>query len=317
VGGVGRKLLRFRLGQLLGRPPGPDVPEAETFRPLSQMEPLSIIVPTYNSGASLENLLESVEANGRLDSEIIVVDNYSEDRTSAVAERHACTLIVHRSGRSGARNLGARAATTRRLLFLDADMVVTPGVLNAVLEALNEFPAVVVREVVKPAPGYWGAARAFERESYFQSNIFEAARGFDKQTFLKLGGYNSQMDGIEDLDLHARILESNTRLGWVTQPLVHDESGVSFGRYLARRVGYGRVDGLFAREHPERWRELSSPVVRLKWVLANAKRSPRARTWELLPGIVVQRAIEAGLRSISSRDGRLREREFDGVFPAR
>ena len=46
---------------------------------------VSVVVPTRNSGRTLEACLSSVRAQSHADVEIVVVDNYSTDATPAMS----------------------------------------------------------------------------------------------------------------------------------------------------------------------------------------------------------------------------------------
>ena len=71
----------------------------------------SIVLPAKNEAASLEDLLPRVMA-AQPDTEIIVVDDGSEDDTSEVSKRHGARVITHpySMGNGAAIKTGAAAA---------------------------------------------------------------------------------------------------------------------------------------------------------------------------------------------------------------
>jgi glycosyltransferase involved in cell wall biosynthesis len=84
----------------------------------------SVIIPAYNSEATLARALDSVLAQSYPAQEIIVVDDGSTDGTADVAARYGDKLrYMHQdnAGVSSARNNGARIARGDWLAFLDAD----------------------------------------------------------------------------------------------------------------------------------------------------------------------------------------------------
>lgn len=84
----------------------------------------SVIIPAFNSAATLARAIESVQSQTWPAHEIIVVDDGSTDATAKVARHYgdAVRLIQQaNSGVSVARNAGATAATGDWLAFLDAD----------------------------------------------------------------------------------------------------------------------------------------------------------------------------------------------------
>lgn len=97
---------------------------------------ISVIIPTYNYGRFLPDAVKSVlgQKKDGLAVEIIVVDDGSTDDTADVAQRLGSSIqyvYQENQGPSAARNTGLRAATGDYLVFLDADDVLTRGVLES------------------------------------------------------------------------------------------------------------------------------------------------------------------------------------------
>jgi len=96
----------------------------------------SVIVPTFERQHLIDGCLESIASQKRVDTEVIVVDNASVDRTVEVAlgfsDRLDLRVLVNEQNRerSYSRNRGARAARGRFLVFLDSDDKLTPGALD-------------------------------------------------------------------------------------------------------------------------------------------------------------------------------------------
>ncbi|MGH8246665.1 MAG: glycosyltransferase family 2 protein [Gammaproteobacteria bacterium] len=84
---------------------------------------ISVIIPAFNRGHTLQRALNSVHAQTRCADEIFVVDDGSTDNTAEVLMRYPrvqCIRLENR-GVSAARNAGIRAATGDWLAFLDSD----------------------------------------------------------------------------------------------------------------------------------------------------------------------------------------------------
>jgi glycosyltransferase involved in cell wall biosynthesis len=100
---------------------------------------LSVIIPTLNEAESINACLRSLVRQDmpRDTYEIIVVDGDSSDRTCAIAERHADTVVTQkRQGIGGARKDGVDLASGRVLVFTDADTLHGPGWLQTIVENL-------------------------------------------------------------------------------------------------------------------------------------------------------------------------------------
>jgi glycosyltransferase involved in cell wall biosynthesis len=96
------------------------------------------VIPAYNAEAFLGQALESVRAQSAPASQVIVIDDGSEDGTAALAKTFPEVHLIPQpnAGIGAARNTGVRAATGELLAFLDADDLWPPDSLSLRLEAL-------------------------------------------------------------------------------------------------------------------------------------------------------------------------------------
>ena len=115
----------------------PLLPRKKATNPLR----LSIIIPARNEEQTLPLLLSDLLAQQFTPHEIIVVNDDSEDDTEAVARTHGVKVLsLHTKpegwgGKSWACQQGALAATGDSLLFLDADVRLSPDGLGRVAAA--------------------------------------------------------------------------------------------------------------------------------------------------------------------------------------
>ncbi|MEM3573404.1 MAG: glycosyltransferase [Nitrososphaeria archaeon] len=99
---------------------------------------ISIIIPTKNAGSILGDCLEAIRSQSYQNIEIIVVDNYSSDGTQQIAKRCGARVII--AGPPPPRNnfftapiqrrIGADHAKGALLFFMDADMILSQGLLG-------------------------------------------------------------------------------------------------------------------------------------------------------------------------------------------
>lgn len=101
----------------------------------------SIVIPAYNEEDLLEKTLISVKEAIQyvnLDSEVIVVDNNSSDRTPEIASQHGVKVVFEPVNQiSRARNTGAKNAEGKYLVFLDADTLLPGDLLKKAIENLQ------------------------------------------------------------------------------------------------------------------------------------------------------------------------------------
>jgi len=87
--------------------------------------PLSLVIITKNAEELLDKCLESVK--GLVD-EIVLVDDYSTDKTLEIAIKHSCRIYLRRDKDLGKQKAyGLKKAKNNWILFLDADEILSPA----------------------------------------------------------------------------------------------------------------------------------------------------------------------------------------------
>ena len=168
----------------------------------------SIIVPAYNEEAMLANTLAHLQeamAAVALNGEIIVTDNNSTDRTAAIAKSAGATVVFESVNQiSRARNAGAAIAKGRYLVFVDADTIVPPALLQKALHNLESGHccgggATITAEetgipmLVKGVLAYWNF---FSRTFGLAAGCFVYARHDD---FKACGGFSEKVYATEEV----------------------------------------------------------------------------------------------------------------------
>lgn len=115
------------------------------------MQKLSIIIPAYNEERYIREILEKVKKvdlkHLNLVKEIIVVDDGSKDKTTAIAAKvNGIKLISHvkNSGKGAAIRTGLKHATGDIILIQDADLEYNPAEIAKVVKPIADGKAAVV-----------------------------------------------------------------------------------------------------------------------------------------------------------------------------
>lgn len=110
---------------------------------------LSVIAPVYNVAAALENCIQSLATQDYKDTEIILIDDGSTDKSGEICDRFANTfdnlLIIHKpnGGVSSARNKGLDCATGDLITFVDSDDTIDPDMYTTLISFLDEDTDIV------------------------------------------------------------------------------------------------------------------------------------------------------------------------------
>lgn len=222
---------------------------------------VSVVVPTYNSSSTLEPCLTSLELQTYPNVETIIVDNYSEDNTVNIAKKYHSRVFQVRTLRSAARNYGAEKGAGDFLLFVDADMELTPTVIEKCVKELieNNADAVMIPEV-RVGEGFWAKCRAVERRTYIGDPLIESARFFKKRIFEDVGGFDEELEAGEDWDLHARVERRGYKIGKVNSLIKHQEGKLTIRDLARKKRYYGRTLTRYISKNPERARIQFMPI---------------------------------------------------------
>ena len=212
---------------------------------------VSVIVPTKNVERMMESCLRSITGQSWANTELVVVDNFSTDRTFEIAQQYADIAIQAGPERSAQRNLAIEKASGDYVLWIDADMVLTPHVLqDAMRLALAEDLAGVFIPEVTVGDGFWTACRALERKCYVGVELIEAPRLIKRSWFIDNGGFVADVAGQEDADLRMRMLEQGVAMGHIDTYILHDEGRLTFPDIMRKRYYYGKSLPAYNRAQP-------------------------------------------------------------------
>lgn len=212
---------------------------------------VSVIVPTKNVERTVESCLRSIRAQSWPDIELIVVDNFSTDRTFQIARQSADVALQSGPERSAQRNLAIDSATGDYVLWIDADMVLTPRVVQDAVCKAEETGAVAVfipEETV--GDGFWTACRTLERRCYVGEELIEAPRLVRREFFAEHGGFVYEVAGQEDADLRMRLIASGVTMARIDTYILHDEGRLTVRDVLRKRYYYGQSLPAYHRAQP-------------------------------------------------------------------
>ena len=136
------------------------------------MSLVSVIVPTYNRGETIQAAVASVQRQTFTDWELIIVDDGSTDETAALIEGSDPRLVLIRQknqGVNGARNTVMLRARGRSIAFLDSDDEWLPHHLELSLAFFRAFP----EEDFVSGEFFWNDRGPARRDNFLRTALTE------------------------------------------------------------------------------------------------------------------------------------------------
>jgi glycosyltransferase involved in cell wall biosynthesis len=203
---------------------------------------LSVVVPVRNAEGMLAACLESIVRQAPAD--LIVVDGLSIDRTTDIARSFGARILSDEGrGLPAARSIGARAATTRSVALVDADVILPDGSLEALLREFREggYTALQAGLESEAGSGYWGQALAEHHRTGLSRHWFGlVATIFDRDALLA-HGFDAAFESGEDIELRWRLARSGDKAGVSRRTIVRHrfDDTWTFARGQFRADGRG------------------------------------------------------------------------------
>lgn len=217
---------------------------------------VSIIIPTKNASGHLNSLLSSLIDQTYKNFEVIINDDKNTtDNTKVILKKFNKKLKIkylrENVSMAQGRKSGAGQATGKYQLHLDADMSLSPKVLESCTKEIKKgYDALVIPEI-SYGKGYWAKVKSFERSMYIGDETMESARFFSKKAYLAVGGHNEKMVLSEDKDIDLRVRKAGFKIGRISEPIHHNEGYLSLKKDLQKKFFYGKTAHVFIAENPK------------------------------------------------------------------
>lgn len=235
---------------------------------------VSVVVTTKNEEKNIEHCLSSIRRQTYPQDKIkiIVVDNNSSDKTKEIARKYTKRVFNKGPERSAQRNYGIRKAKGEYILFLDADMRLSPKVIGECVGKFIKSESYKVHKENKLSTlgtldlqtqglvglyiperilgdSFWCRVRDFER-SFYNATVIDCVRFFPKSTLGKVGGFDESLTGPEDWDFDKRMRKSG-KTDIITSSLYHNEVYFNLNNYLKGKDYYSRS----IEKYKDKWGE--------------------------------------------------------------
>lgn len=174
----------------------------------------SIVITTKNEELNIDNCLQSIfsQTYNKSNYEIIVVDNFSDDKTIEICKKYPSVAIFTMGPeRNVQRNYGLlEKARGEYLIWIDADMILHPSILDITYQYIindNKPVAYYYPEVIL-GNSIFSCIRRFERQ-FYNGTVIDGSRVIKRSAFIKVGGFSRDwLHGPDDwdLDMHLKLI---------------------------------------------------------------------------------------------------------------
>jgi GT2 family glycosyltransferase len=232
---------------------------------MSAIGSATAVIPSWNSLKFLPRCIESLRGQSP-DLEVLVVDNGSTDGSvDFLKEEGVPHLSLPRNiGFSAAVNLGAKHVESPAVMVLNADTVLEPGCVGALLGTLNRDPSLggvqpLILQLEGDVPGSTADARIYsvgqaltrdgraieqgagepqEERHRVGGEVFGACGAaclLRKELFTECGGYDEHYFAFyEDVDLNMRARIGGWRFAYVPEAVVWHVGNASWSEGFSR-----------------------------------------------------------------------------------
>jgi len=184
----------------------------------SELNKISVIIPTYNSANFISAAIESILKQTIRTLEIIVVDDGSTDETAKVLDKYTSQIkyfLQENKGPSSARNLGLNHAVGEYILFLDSDDILLDKSMELLTKSLSNqidtMLSIGLYQEIKKEGKTWIKSKTPYRGTYLSGVMFK------KKLIDKIGMLDEELRTGEDIDWFFRLREQDIPIMFLDQ----------------------------------------------------------------------------------------------------
>jgi glycosyltransferase involved in cell wall biosynthesis len=208
---------------------------------------VAIVIPCYNHGEFIRDTIQSILKCERSLFELVIVNDGSTDtRTLEVFNEleQEGIKIIHQvnQGQSVARNKGIQETTAPYILPVDSDNEIFPELIIRGLSIFEKDPKI---DVVYSDAIFFGEKEGvnsnleFNFQRLMLDNYIDNCAIIKREKFIEVGGYDPEIQGIEDWDLWLKIAFSGGKFFYIKEPLY---------KYRVRKNSFIRKDPKFNKK---------------------------------------------------------------------
>jgi len=217
---------------------------------MQNTELISIIIPAFNEEEHVANTINALKQNIPLNSEIIIVDNGSVDKTPTIAKELGAKVITKTNTTiAGLRNAGVEVSSGNFLVFIDADVAVTKEwgdylQAHTIKSLIREPMQITGSRCLAPKDGKWLNKHWFNLLTSYEAPYVNSGHLITtKELFDKIEGFSSELKTAEDYDFCMKaksigaVVKNNPDL-----PVYHFGYPETVSGFIKRERWHGKED---------------------------------------------------------------------------
>ncbi|PIP64322.1 hypothetical protein COW96_03190 [Candidatus Roizmanbacteria bacterium CG22_combo_CG10-13_8_21_14_all_33_16] len=213
---------------------------------------VSVVIPCFNEEKVIAACLTALVSQKTSHSfEVIVVNNNSTDQTVEIIKKFRDKLDLRiaqqkKKGRGPARKMGFQYAKGNIILSTDADTIVPPKWIETLVNSLLLEKNIAVTGSSKIVDCGWSANAIFNLIQPLSMRFYRIffghywlsgfSFGISKKIYDKSGGFNDDINGLEDIDLSFKVKKIGVIKFIPNIPVI----------FSGRRFSKGLLKGLFS-----------------------------------------------------------------------
>jgi len=240
------------------------------------MNKIEVLIPSWNSGKTLEKCITSI-LDTIPEPSIILIDNFSTDSTLQIAKKYSATVIQKECNLGEARVYGIETVKGEWFIFVDSDAYLHKDWFTEIMKWKNKFENAGIKlgavageniSIYEPCKSYTLANRSKLRYPYNPARFVQVSNALIKTSAAK--GFNGRMPVFEDYMLGNYIKEKGYEIYVVKAFADHD-----YGKTWAEMAKHSRWGGagmrLYQKKKPSPFKMLASVIYMPVFKSANRK----------------------------------------------
>lgn len=185
---------------------------------------VSVLIPTLNSGKTLEKCLDSTINQTYKNIEIILIDGGSDDSTIAIANNYNCKIFILKGEeRSKSLNFGFNKSGGKYIYRLDSDCLPSSSLIEeAVYKCeIEKYDAVAIFWSPDPSISFWSKVRKLEKGCYKYDLTYNGVKFLNRPIYKNVGGFNENLVAGEDYDFNDKVKLTGCKIGIAESEELH------------------------------------------------------------------------------------------------